>query len=169
MACKISTLVRESLVSLDVGCNVQQAAELMAQRDVGSLVVTDNGRVTGLFTERDLLRRVIGVGQDPRALTLGEVCSRNLVSISYDSTCEQAVRLMRTHMCRRLVVYRGDSFFGLVKLTDVAHAMADRWGSKDLVVNLFGAVTLMVAISVIAVMFYQLPDMLRLAEQVTGR
>jgi signal-transduction protein with cAMP-binding, CBS, and nucleotidyltransferase domain len=169
MSCKINNLIRESLVSLDEASSVQQAAELMAQQNLGSLVVTDDGRVAGLFTERDLLRRVIGVGRDPRTLTVGEVCSRNLVSIPYDSTCEQAVHLMRNHMCRRLVVYRGDSFFGLVKLTDVAHAMADRGGRKDLVVNLFGAVTLMVAISVIAMMFYQLPSMVHLAEQVTGR
>jgi CBS domain-containing protein len=164
MACKIDSLVTESVATLDEHATVQTAAELMAALRVGSVVVTGAGGVTGMFTERDLVRRVVAVSLDPRQVTLGEVCSRDLVSISADSSCHRAVIKMRTHACRRLLVFRGERFKGIVKLTDVANAMADQRRQKDVLMNLVVAGTLAVACSVIATLVYHLPQMWRLAE-----
>lgn len=168
MTCKINNLVTETVASLDEQHTVQEAAELMARENLGSLVVTHEGRVVGLFTERDLLRRVVGQALDPRQLPLAEVCTRNLVTIGHESTCEEAIRLMRANLCRRLVVNRGENFYGMLSMSDVASAMADRSGRKDIVVNLFGAVTLSLAIGVIVMLFFQLPDMLQLVDRVSS-
>jgi len=168
-SCAVDALVRESVASLDESATVQHAAELMAQRNLGSLVVTRHGEVVGLFTERDLLRRVVGAGHDPKALNVGDVCTRNLISISHDKDCRAALETMQAHRCRRLLVYRGNRFVGLVSLTDVAHEIAGKGQGKDLVVNAIGAVTLAVAVFVIAMLLFQLPEMLQLAERVTGR
>lgn len=169
MSCTVDTLIRESVASLDEGATVQQAAELMAQRNLGSLVVTRDGEVVGLFTERDLLRRVVGAGRDSKTLSVGDVCTRNLVSIPHDKDCRAAVETMQAHRCRRLLVYRGQRFVGIVTLTDMAHEMAGTGRGKDLVVNALGAVTLAVAVFVIAMLLFQLPEMMQLAERVTGR
>ncbi len=166
MVCKIDSLVIEKAASLDEQCSVQEAAEIMSRENVGSLVVTRGGRVCGLFTERDLLRRVVGEDRDPKQLPLSEVCTRNLIAIDHDSTCEQAIRLMHSNLCRRLVVNRGEHFYGMLNLSDVASAMAERGGKKDLVVNLFGAITVAVAICVIVLLILQLPAMLELVERV---
>jgi len=99
---------------------------------------------------------------------LGEVCSRDLVSISADSDCHQAVLRMRANGCRRLLVYRGREFTGLVSLTDVAAAMAEQRRGRNLLVNVVGGVTLSVAIGVIVMLAYQLPQMLQLAQRVSG-
>ncbi len=168
MACKIDSLVTEAAASLDEQCTVQEAAELMARENRGSLVVTNGGRVSGLFTERDLLRRVVGEARNPETLRLSEVCTRNLVSIDHDSTCEEAIRLMRSNRCRRLVVNRGDHYYGMLNLSDVASAMAERGGKKDLLVNVFGFVTLAVVIGVIVLLFLQLPAMLQLMDRVSS-
>lgn len=168
MACKIDSLVREAVASLDEGASVQQAAELMAERNQGSLVVTREGRVIGLFTERDLLRRVIGPGLQPRDLRLNEVCTHDLVSAPHDSSCRDAIEKMHKNLCRRLLVYRGQRFIGLVSLTDLAHAMASKGGRKDLLVNAVGAITVAVAMFVIALLLFQLPDMLQFAGRVTA-
>ena len=169
MACKVDSLIHEAAVTLEEDASVQRAAELMTQRNVGSLLVTRDGEVRGLFTERDLLRRVVGARRDPQDLRLGDVCTRNLVSISHDSSCRLAIEKMQANLCRRLLVYRGRRFAGLVNLTDVAHAMAERRRGKDFVVNALGAITLVVAIGVIVVLLLQLPDMLQVAERVTAR
>lgn len=169
MSCKIDSLIHEAVASLAEDATVQRAAELMAQRNLGSLVVTRGGEVVGLFTERDLLRRVVGAGRDPNDLVVGDVCTRSLVSIAHDKSCHAAVAKMQAHLCRRLLVYRGQRFIGLVNLTDVAHAMAEKGRGKDLIVNALGAVTLAVAVGVIAMLLFQLPQMLQLAEQVTAR
>lgn len=167
MACSVADLVHESIVSLEEHANVQQAAALMAQHKVGSLVVTSEGRVAGLFTEQDLVRRVVGPGKDPNSVILADVCTRNLLSVPYDSKCLTAMAKMQAHRCRRLLVFRGNQFLGLVSLTDLAHAIAGMRRGNDLVVNVIGAITLAVAVGVIAILLLQLPEMLQLAEQLS--
>jgi signal-transduction protein with cAMP-binding, CBS, and nucleotidyltransferase domain len=174
MACRVSKLIYKTAISLDEHSSVQQAAELMAQENVRSLIVTGNGRVVGIFTRRDLLRHVIGAARDPSTLSLGEACSRDLVSITHDSTCKKAMRKMRNRLCQSLVVYQGSKLLGLVSLTEVAnamadHAMTDRGGNTGVVVNLFGAATLVMALSFITMLVFQLPEMMQLAGQATVR
>ena len=169
MSCTVEALIHESVASLDEEASVQQAAALMAERQLGSLVVTQKARVVGLFTERDLLQRVVGVGRDPGQTRLGDVCTRDLVSIPHDRDCRTALETMQAHRCRRLLVYRGAHFVGLVLLTDVAHKMAERDRGKDFLVNALGTVTLAVAVFVIVMLLFQLPEMLQFAERVTTR
>jgi signal-transduction protein with cAMP-binding, CBS, and nucleotidyltransferase domain len=157
MSCKVEQLIREGIPSLEEEATVGEAAGLMATRNVGSCVVTHHGAVSGLFTERDLLTRVVAEGRDPSVLTLGEVCSRKLVSVAHDSTCQEAVTTMRSHRCQRLFVYRGERFLGLVKLSDLAYAMASRGPQTNVFVNVLGAATFAVAVGVIAMLLLQLP------------
>lgn len=168
VACKIDDLIKESVVTMDETASVQRAAELMNEQNTGSLVVTREGRVVGLFTERDLLRRVVSKNRNPADTRLSEVSTQDLVSIRHDSTCEDAIRKMRSNYCRRLVVYRGDRFAGMLSLPDVASALAEKGHGKDLLVNAFGAVTFVVALGVIAMLIYQLPAVMQLAGRVTG-
>jgi CBS domain-containing protein len=165
MACRIGKLVTGTIASLEAQTNVQQAAAYMTDNDLGSLVVTESGRVVGLFTERDLLTRVVGAGKEAAALKLGDVCTRNLISVSHDCSCDYAIRLMRTNRCRRLLVYRNDSFQGLVNLPDLAHAMADHSSGKNMLVNLVGGITLVVVLAVIGMLISHIPDMMQLADR----
>ena len=164
---KVKDLICEMTVSLDETCTVQQAAALMTERNVGSLLVTSGSKVIGLFTERDLLKRVVGKQLIPDQTPLSSVCTRDLITISDNSSCKTAIWKMRSNRCRRLLVYRENELLGMVKLRDVANTMAEQHSSKDLLVNLFGGVTLLVAISVIGMLIYLLPDMLELAQRVT--
>ncbi|MES9971079.1 MAG: CBS domain-containing protein [Candidatus Thiodiazotropha sp.] len=165
MACHLSNIISESVTSLDSGTDVQTAAAYMAERELGSLVVTENGEVVGLFTERDLLKRVVGAGKDPTALKLGEVCTRNLISASYDSSCTYAIKLMRRNRCRRLLVYRNDNLKGVINMSDVAHALADHSSSKNILVNFVGGITLVVVLVVIGMLISHIPDMMQLADR----
>ena len=112
MACTIDSLVHEAVATLDEDATVQQAAELMTRRNVSSLLVTRHGEVIGLFTERDLLRRVIGARRDPGDLCLGDVCTRSLVSISYESSCGQAIEKMQKGFEQKASRTTLDRFFG---------------------------------------------------------
>ena len=75
MTCRIEHFVRESVASLEEDKTVQEAVELMADHNADSLVVTRKGRVVGLFTERDLVKRVVGPGKQPSALKLKDVAT----------------------------------------------------------------------------------------------
>lgn len=165
MQCLIDNLVTEPVSSLEAGVSVQDAACFMEENDLSSVLVSESGKIIGLFTERDLLTRVIGQKIAPQKVRLGDVCSRNLISISHDSTCENAIQIMRINNCRRLLVYHKDSLHGLVNITTVAHAIAEHRGLKNTAVNLVGAVTLTLVIGVIVMLLAVLPDMLAIAGQ----
>jgi signal-transduction protein with cAMP-binding, CBS, and nucleotidyltransferase domain len=72
---------------------------------------------------------------------------------------------MRSNRCRRLLVNRHGQFQGLVNIQDVASALADHSGGKNLVVNLVGGLTLVVALAVIGMLISHIPDMMALADQ----
>jgi signal-transduction protein with cAMP-binding, CBS, and nucleotidyltransferase domain len=150
---------------MDAATKIQQAASFMAHNNLGSILITEQDKVIGLFTERDLLTRVVGANMNPNQHTLGEVCTRNLISIPHNSTCQNAIRLMQANNCRRLLVYRHDSLHGLVNIATVAHALAEHRGLKNIAVNLVGGITLTVVIAVIVMLIAIFPDMLNMAEQ----
>lgn len=167
MACLIDKLVSGHIASLPENTEVQAAAAVMAERDIGSLIVTAGNEVIGLFTERDLLKRVIGAGKDATALKLSDVCSRNLISLPHDSSCANAIKLMESNRCRRLLVYKNGQFAGLVNIQDVASALADHSAGKNLLINLVAGMTLAIALAVIGMLIFHIPDMLALASKVS--
>jgi len=164
MRCRIDSIVTHSLSSLDATTDINQVAGFMTRNNLGSVLATDSGKVVGLFTERDLLTRVVGAEKDPREIRLGDVCTRNLISIPHTSACQDAIRLMQANNCRRLLVYRQDSLHGLINISDVAQALAENRRFKNLTVNLVGGLTLTIVLAVIAMLIAILPDMLQIAE-----
>jgi len=163
MSCRIDKLIHTPTESLEDSVDVQQAVAFMASRDLGSVVVNRSGQVIGLFTEKDLIKRVVGPGKDPKSVTLGDVCTRDLISVSDDISCEIAIKTMRSNQCRRLFVYRQNKFLGLVTLPAIAQTLAEQRSSKNALVNIASGVTLLVMLAVIVLGLYELPDMARLA------
>lgn len=163
MACRIDTLINAPTASLADDVDVQEAVAYMARQDLGYVVVTRSNQVIGLFTEKDLIKRVVGPGKNPKSVTLGEVCSRNLISVSDDASCENAIKTMRSNRCRRLLVYQKNRFLGLVTLPEIAQRLAEQRSSKNALVNVAGGVTVFVTLAVIGLWLYHLPDMARLA------
>jgi len=97
------------------------AARIMRDDDVGSVVVTDGDKVVGLVTDRDLVIRGIADEEDPRNTHVSEVCSEDLVTVSTDVPASEAVKLMREHAVRRLPVVDADGRAeGVVALGDLA-------------------------------------------------
>lgn len=169
MTCRVEDWVDRTLVSADEGATVQEAVERMAAHAASFLLVTRQGALVGLFTEQDLLRRVVGKGLAPGSVNVGEVCTRNLISIAADSNCLRAIATMQAHRCRRLVVYHGQQLLGVVNLIDLAHAVAHRGRGQDLLVNVMGLVTVTVAVGVIAVLLAQLPEVVQFVGGLNGR
>jgi len=100
-------------------CTVLEAAKLMSEADVGSLIVRRDRQVLGIFTERDLLRRVVAAGKDPCDVTLEQVMSSPVQSCRLSdgiNTC--AERLTRGHI-RHLAVIEQDALVGLISFRDL--------------------------------------------------
>jgi CBS domain-containing protein len=168
MSCRIEDFVRESIAALEENASVQEAVELMADQNIGSLVVTRQGQVVGLFTERDLVKRVVGPGKQPGALKLSDAATTGcLMSVAHDTSCEEAISKMRSNGCRRLLVYRDKRFMGMVTLPSLAFALAEKNSGKNRLASVFVAAAVVVAISVIVMLILLLPDMLEMAQDAT--
>src|SRR6059058_4480598 len=101
--------------------NVVEAARIMKQEDAGVVPVTENGRLTGMVTDRDIAVRVVAEGKDPQATPVREVASKDLVTIDPQQDLDEALRLMAQHQIRRLPVVEEDGrLVGVVAQADVA-------------------------------------------------
>lgn len=100
---------------------VADAAMAMASADVGPIpVVTTEGEVYGMITDRDITVRVVAQHKDPETCTVSEVCSSEVVSCPPDATVEQAAQLMRERALRRVPVVENKRVIGIVSLGDLA-------------------------------------------------
>ncbi len=101
--------------------NVVEAARIMKQEDAGVVPVTENGRLTGMVTDRDIAIRVVAEGKDPESTAVREVASTDLVTIDPQQDLDEALRLMAKHKVRRLPVVEEDGrLVGVVAQADVA-------------------------------------------------
>jgi CBS domain-containing protein len=99
---------------------VVAAVQQMNERKIGALLVVERGRPVGIFTERDVLVRVIAAGLDPRTTPVGEVMTRNPVAICSDATVAQAMVVITERRCRHLpVVDDGTRLRGLISIGDL--------------------------------------------------
>lgn len=107
------------MFSVNAGQTVLEVARTMADRQVGAILVLDEGRLEGLFSERDLMRRVVAAGRDPGTTPVREVMTTGLVTTSEDATFEDARELMQEHKVRHLPVLRDGRPIGLVSMRDL--------------------------------------------------
>lgn len=104
---------------------VQEAARLMKSEDVGALPIVEDGRLTGVVTDRDLAIRGIAEGRGAET-TVRELASKDIVTIEAQQSLEEAARLMAEHQVRRLPVVEEDGrLVGMLAQADVAQAGHD--------------------------------------------
>jgi CBS domain-containing protein len=99
---------------------VMDAARMMRDSDIGDVIVIEGGSVCGIVTDRDIVVRGIASGKDPATTRLGEICSKDVTTVSSNTPVEEVIRLMRDRAIRRLPVVDGDRPVGVVSLGDLA-------------------------------------------------
>jgi CBS domain-containing protein len=104
---------------------VAEAVAEMNRHRVGSILVLDNARLVGIFTERDVLRRVVGAGLDPKQTLIADVMTRNVITISPDASIEETMVLFTEKRCRHLPVCDQDQLTGTISIGDITRWMAD--------------------------------------------
>ena len=112
---------RRPVVALETE-TVREAVRRMVENRIGAVPVLSGdgkGRLVGMFTERDLLTRVVDQGLDPSTVTLADVMTRdNLVSVAPESSHEAARKLMRKASCRHVLVVADGRLVGVSGLRD---------------------------------------------------
>lgn len=112
---------RDSLLSCPPTETVRRAASRMADQRCGSILVMDGGRAVGIFTERDLLIRVVAAGLDPDKTAIREVMTPNPATIGADQPVREAIRAMDEGSMRYLPVLDGNEVIGMISAKDLPY------------------------------------------------
>jgi len=111
--------------SVAAGTSAQEAARLMKSEDVGSIPIVEGDRLVAIVTDRDIAVRVVAEGRGPET-TVGEIASKDLVTIDPQQSLDEAARLMGEHQLRRLPVCEEDGkLVGILAQADIAQSGQD--------------------------------------------
>ncbi len=118
---RIGELMTKNVETIEAGEPVRVAALRMRTCNIGSLPVTEDGKLVGMLTDRDITVRCTALGQDPNTTSVREAMTANLITCDANATLEAAEQLMEERMVRRLVIVDGQSNpVGILSLDDLA-------------------------------------------------
>jgi CBS domain-containing protein len=103
----------------ELGHTVLETVRAMVDRNIGAVPVIHSGKLVGIFTERDLMRRVVAEGRDPRATCMAEVMTDDPLAVGTGEDLETCLTLMRRHGFRHLPVCHEGQLVGIVSLRDI--------------------------------------------------
>jgi CBS domain-containing protein len=112
-------LERREVVVVDVATSIAQAARVMSERQIGAVPVVDGDRVAGVFTERDVLARVVAAGVDPDTTPVSSVMTTNLVTAEITESHDVCMRRMQQARVRHLLVLRDGRLAGVLSMRDL--------------------------------------------------
>lgn len=106
-------------VSIDADTSVLDALRLMDEKNIGSVIVTENGEYLGLLTERDYARKVILRGKSSAEISVREIMTTDLPHIIPENSVETCMHIMSENNIRYLPVFRSDKLCGIVSINDL--------------------------------------------------
>jgi CBS domain-containing protein len=114
-----------NVFSVSSTATIFEAVAEMNRHRVGSILVIDGGKLVGIFTERDVLRRVVGAGVDPTRAKVAEVMTANVITISSDEMVETTMRIFTEKRCRHLPVVDEGQLVGAISIGDITRWVGD--------------------------------------------
>jgi CBS domain-containing protein len=100
---------------------VFDAIQLMSDKNIGALLVTDHGRLVGIMSERDYTRKIALKGKSSKQTAVREIISGKVVSVNPSHTVEDCMRLMTDHRVRHLPVLCDNNILGIVSIGDLVN------------------------------------------------
>ncbi len=126
--------------SIAPDATVYQALELMAEKNIGALLVMEGDRLVGVFSERDYARKCVLKGRSSRDTRVAELMSAPVIYVHPDQPAEHCLAIMTQRQIRHLPVLEGDQVIGVVSIGDVVKAIIEdqQEALKDLVTYITG-------------------------------
>jgi CBS domain-containing protein len=119
---KAGIVMAKEVITIREDASVKEAADIMNQAEIGSIIATRRGKAVGIVTERDLLKRIVAEGKNAKKTKVQDIMSAPLISIPPDMDIEEAARLMFEKKIKKLLILDHNRLVGLVSLTDIARA-----------------------------------------------
>lgn len=108
------------------GVTVAEAVKAMNQHRVGAILIMNGPRLAGIFTERDVLTRVVASGLDPRTTPVTQVMTDDVLTVPPETTVQEVMDIFANKRCRHLPVMEADRLVGLISIGDVSRWVANQ-------------------------------------------
>lgn len=115
-----------ALHTVPASVTVTEAVQEMNRHRIGAILVMEGLKLAGIFTERDVLTRVVAAGLDPGATPVTRVMTSSVLSISPEATVQQVMDIFAEKRCRHLPVMTGGKLAGLISIGDVSRFVANQ-------------------------------------------
>lgn len=128
MNTSIATLLERkggALHTVPASATVAEAVAAMNLHRIGSILVMSGQRLAGIFTERDVLRRIVGEQLDPHTTPVTKVMTADVIAVLPTTSTQQAMEIFAEKRCRHLPVMDGGRLVGVISIGDVSRWMAD--------------------------------------------
>lgn len=109
--------------TIDVDASVLDALKLMAEKEIGALVVTEGGRIAGVISERDYARKVVLQGKSSKDTPVHDIMTRKVLYVKPQQTVEECMALMSEKHVRHMPVLDGEQMIGLVSIGDIVKSV----------------------------------------------
>ena len=120
MGQSIRDVMTASPHTVQASASLQDAAREMKGDDIGAVLIEDNGSLAGILTDRDIVVNAIAEGRDPSSTKVIDVATRDVKTLTPDSTVEDAIKIVREQHVRRIPVVEGGRPAGIVSIGDLA-------------------------------------------------
>jgi len=126
--------------SVTPSSTVFEALEIMADKNIGSVLVIDNSQLVGMFSERDYARKIVLHGLSSKNSQVGQFMSTEIISVKLDTSIENCMALMTSRHIRHLPVLDNDTILGVISIGDVVNAVIQEqhFTIKDLESYIYG-------------------------------
>jgi len=132
----VKELMTGHITTVTPGTNVKDAAVIMAEKQVGSLIVSEGGKTLGIITERDIIKRTVSPGKLGSGQQVKEIMTTEVISVGPEVTLSAAVKLMNDSNIRRLPVMEDDLILGIVTERDLMREVPSLLGTIHTVAEL---------------------------------
>jgi CBS domain-containing protein len=116
---QVRELMVSSVVTIEPGTGIVDAAQQMIQEEKGPLPVVEGESPVAMVTDRDIIARVVAEGRDPNSVTVDDIATHELVTIGPDQDVEEARQLMDQHELDRILVVEDDRLVGIISEADI--------------------------------------------------
>jgi signal-transduction protein with cAMP-binding, CBS, and nucleotidyltransferase domain len=119
MAQTINEVMTHDPITVEAGTSIAQVARKMREGDTGAILITQDGKLAGIITDRDIVVRAIADGRDPET-SVGDIATRDPRTVTPDQPVDAAISIMREDDVRRVPVLQDGRAVGIVSLGDAA-------------------------------------------------
>jgi CBS domain-containing protein len=116
---QVRDLMVSSVVTIEPGTSIVEAARLMIQAEKGPLPIVEGESPVAMVTDRDIIARVVAEGRDPNSVKVEDIATHELITIEPDRDVEEARQLMDQHELDRILVVEGDRLVGIISEADI--------------------------------------------------